>query len=194
MGSAKVLSGIAGAVALAALVLTATGARSAADLELGKRVYKKANCVGCHKWHGGGGGGYGGAALSCARPSSTGRSCSRSCAAAARAPRMPYHDRNAYKTDSCYGGTTKADLGDDFPAQAAIFLREPEIEAVVDYVQTQLQGKGEPTKADCIAFWGQGERQCDDDEVERAHRASAKAGHVSVTARSPGCDGGGLMR
>ena len=26
--------------------------------------YKKANCVGCHKWHGDGGGGYGGAALS----------------------------------------------------------------------------------------------------------------------------------
>ena len=30
----------------------------------GKQVYQKANCVGCHKWHGGGGGGYGGAALS----------------------------------------------------------------------------------------------------------------------------------
>ena len=27
-------------------------------LRLGKAVYKKANCVGCHKWHGGGGGGY----------------------------------------------------------------------------------------------------------------------------------------
>src|SRR5258708_759341 len=30
----------------------------------GQRIYEKANCVGCHKWHGGGGGGYGGAALS----------------------------------------------------------------------------------------------------------------------------------
>jgi mono/diheme cytochrome c family protein len=156
---AKVVSGIAGMAVVAALLL-AGGARSATDLELGKRVYKKANCVGCHKWHGGGGGGYGGAALSlratqldrdqllevvrCGRPGT----------------RMPYHDRNAYKTTKCYDGMTKADLGDDFPAQAAIFLREQEIEAVVDYVQTDLQGKGEPTKADCIAFWGEGERQC----------------------------------
>ena len=64
MDLAKVVSGVAGALAVAALLVCAGGARSAPDLELGKRVYKKANCVGCHKWHGGGGGGYGGAALS----------------------------------------------------------------------------------------------------------------------------------
>ena len=158
---AKVVGGLGGALALAALVLTADGARAASDLELGKQVYEKDNCVGCHKWHGGGGGGYGGAALSlrtteldhallvevvrCGRP----------------ATRMPYHDRHAYKTAECYGGMTKADLGADFPAQAAAFLRAEEIEAVVDYVEHELQGKGEPTKADCIAFWGAGERQCE---------------------------------
>ncbi|HEX5794987.1 MAG TPA: c-type cytochrome, partial [Geminicoccaceae bacterium] len=43
---------------LAALTLTAP--LGAADLELGREVYEKANCVGCHEWHGGGGGGYGG--------------------------------------------------------------------------------------------------------------------------------------
>src|ERR1700750_2428574 len=32
--------------------------------EAGKAIYKRANCFGCHKWHGDGGGGYGGAALS----------------------------------------------------------------------------------------------------------------------------------
>ena len=30
----------------------------------GKTVFSRANCVGCHKWHGNGGGGYGGDALS----------------------------------------------------------------------------------------------------------------------------------
>ncbi len=161
MVRAKLVSGAAGVAVLAALLLTAGGARSAADLDLGKRVYRKANCVGCHKWHGGGGGGYGGLALSlrateldraellevvrCGRPGT----------------RMPYHDRHAYQSTPCYGGTTKADLGDDFPAQAAILLRDQEIEAVVAYVQSQLQGKGEPTKADCIAFWGPGERECE---------------------------------
>ena len=29
-----------------------------------QRVFQQANCIGCHKWHGGGGGGYGGDALS----------------------------------------------------------------------------------------------------------------------------------
>ena len=159
---AKVLGGAVGAAAMVALLAAASAAPSEHELEFGKRVYKKANCMGCHKWHGGGGGGYGGAALSlrateldrdqllevvrCGRPGT----------------RMPYHDREAYKADSCYGGMTKADLGEDFPAQAAVFLRPQEIEAVVDYVQHQLQGKGEPTKADCTAFWGEGERQCDE--------------------------------
>jgi hypothetical protein len=123
-------------------------------------VYEKANCVGCHKWHGGGGGGYGGVALSlretvleraelvevirCGRP----------------ATRMPYHDRNAYRTVECYGGMTKADLGADFPPKAATFLRPEEIEAVADYVIAHVQGKGAPTHDDCIAFWGPDSHEC----------------------------------
>jgi mono/diheme cytochrome c family protein len=157
---AKVVSAIAGALIVAALLLAAGGARSATDLELGKRVYKKANCIGCHKWHGGGGGGYGGAALSLRATELDREQLLEVVRCGRPGTHMPYHDRNAYKTDSCYGGMTKADLGEDFPSQAAIFLREPEIEAVVDYVQSHLQGKGEPTKADCIGFWGEGERQC----------------------------------
>jgi mono/diheme cytochrome c family protein len=51
-------------VLLAGLSVASNPARAQAPSELGRRVYEKANCVGCHKWHGGGGGGYGGAALS----------------------------------------------------------------------------------------------------------------------------------
>ena len=76
------------------------------------------------------------------------------------ATRMPYHDRNAYKTVACYGGMTKADLGADFPPKAAIFLRAEEVEAVVDYIQTQIQGKGAPTYDDCVAFWGPDSHEC----------------------------------
>ena len=32
--------------------------------DAGKALFKRANCFGCHKWHGNGGGGYGGDALS----------------------------------------------------------------------------------------------------------------------------------
>lgn len=133
---------------------------AAAEGDAGKRVYVKANCVGCHKWHGDGGGGYGGAALSlrttaldrdqvveivrCGRPS-TG---------------MPYHTRDAYGAVECYGGMGKADLGQDAPPTAKTFLRPEEVEAVADYVLASLKGKGAPTKEDCLAFWGPTSREC----------------------------------
>ena len=139
----------------------------------GQRIYEKANCVGCHKWHGGGGGGYGGAALSlremqlerdqmievvrCGRPF-TG---------------MPYHDRDAYKEHECYGGLTVQDLGKDMPQEAAKFLRPREIETVVDYVIRHVQGKGPPTYQDCIDFFGAGARACD--SYEKAAGGSSSA-------------------
>ena len=126
----------------------------------GQRIYEKANCVGCHKWHGNGGGGYGGAALSlretqldrdqiievvhCGRPG-TG---------------MPYHDRTAYKDFSCFGGASAETFGPDMPAAAANFLRPKEIETVVDYVLQHIKGKGAPTYQDCTDFFGDGARAC----------------------------------
>jgi mono/diheme cytochrome c family protein len=134
---------------------------SAQAPELGQAVYEKANCVGCHKWHGGGGGGYGGAALSL-RDTALERAdlievirCGRP------ATGMPYHHRDAYDEAPCYGGMTKSDLGADFPPKAASFLRAQEVEAVADYVVENLQGKGEATYEDCVAFWGEGNRECD---------------------------------
>lgn len=126
----------------------------------GQRIYEKANCVGCHKWHGGGGGGYGGPALSL-RDTTLDRDamivvvrCGRPGAG------MPYHDRDAYKKDECYGGLTVQDLGADMPMEAAHFLRPQEIEAVVDYVLHHVKGKGPPTYQDCIDFFGDGARAC----------------------------------
>ena len=50
-------------VLLAGMSFAISAARGQAPpSDPGRRVYEKANCVGCHKWHGGGG--YGGAALS----------------------------------------------------------------------------------------------------------------------------------
>jgi hypothetical protein len=126
----------------------------------GRRVYEKANCVGCHKWHGGGGGGYGGAALSLRETTLERADLIEVIRCGRPATGMPYHDRNAYQSAACYGGMTKADLGADFPAKAAILLRPEEIEAVADYVIAHLQGKGPPTHDDCVAFWGEGNREC----------------------------------
>jgi mono/diheme cytochrome c family protein len=140
----------------------------------GQRLYEKANCVGCHKWHGGGGGGYGGAALSlrdtqldrdqiievvhCGRPG-TG---------------MPYHDRDAYKDYQCYGGVTAQDFGKDMPPEAANFLRPNEIEVVVDWVLGHLKGKGPPSYTDCTNFFGAGARACEIYNKEGAVAAPAE--------------------
>jgi mono/diheme cytochrome c family protein len=161
MTAARIASLFAMIALLAGLKATFGPAHAQAP-DLGRRVYEKANCVGCHKWHGGGGGGYGGAALSL-RETALGRAelievirCGRP------ATRMPYHDRKAYDGAACYGGMTKADLGADFPPKAASFLRDQEIEAVADYVIENLQGEGEPGYEDCVAFWGGDSRECED--------------------------------
>lgn len=127
----------------------------------GKRIFQRANCVGCHKWHGGGGGGYGGDALSlratqldrdqiimtvtCGRPT-TG---------------MPYFQRNAYDGEDhpCYG-LGRQELGKDIPIEANIFLRPNEVAAVADYVIAEVKGRGEPNYAECIGFFGEGSRVC----------------------------------
>ena len=60
---------LAAAAALAVMLTTlssalAQSAAPADPTDAGKAVFKRANCFGCHKWHGNGGGGYGGDALS----------------------------------------------------------------------------------------------------------------------------------
>ena len=140
--------------------LSVTGARAQAPPEPGRAVSEKANCVGCHKWHGGGGGGYGGAALSLRETPLERTDLVEVIRCGRPATRMPYHDRNAYGGAECYGGMTKADLGADFPPKAATFLRAEEIEAVADYVIARQQGRGAPTYEDCVAFWGDGNQEC----------------------------------
>ncbi len=150
---------VIGAAMAVACSLAATLAAEP-DLEAGRTVYKDANCIGCHKWHGGGGGGYGGAALSL-RETELERAflievikCGRP------ATRMPFHVRGAYKSVDCYDGLTKADLGREFPPKAAKLLRDEQIEAVTDYLLAALKGKGEATFEQCVDFWGEGSKQC----------------------------------
>lgn len=151
---------VVAALTLGFTLAAADVSRAEPDLEAGKNVYKDANCIGCHKWHGGGGGGYGGAALSL-RETEMDRELLMEVIACGRpATRMPYHARSAYKSVDCYSGTTKADLGADFPPKAAKLLRDEQIEAVADYVLLNLQGQGEVTYEDCIAFWGDDAKQC----------------------------------
>ena len=64
MTMAMKLSAARGAAAFAIVLITGPLHAAENNVETGQAIYKRANCVGCHKWHGDGGGGYGGAALS----------------------------------------------------------------------------------------------------------------------------------
>jgi mono/diheme cytochrome c family protein len=127
----------------------------------GQQVYKRANCVGCHKWHGDGGGGYGGAALSLRRTELDREQIIEAIRCGRPATGMPYHQRDAYEGDarSCFD-TTRAELGPQMPPAAVAFLRPSEVEAVADYVLAEIKGKGDVTLAECTRFFGQGTRMC----------------------------------
>lgn len=129
--------------------------------DAGKAAYKKANCIGCHKWHGDGGGGYGGLALSLRKTALTRAGLEMLIRCGRPGTRMPYHDRKAYRNEdrSCYE-STKEELGDSLPPRARAFLRDKEMTALLDYVIENIQGKGPPDHADCVAFWGENARRC----------------------------------
>lgn len=130
--------------------------------DAGKRVYEKANCIGCHKWHGAGGGGYGGAALSLRTTQLDANAIKFTVRCGRLAKGMPYHGRNSYKGDdlSCYE-LTGEELAEDKPPRARTLLSERDIDAVVEYVMTVIKGTDEPNFEQCIAFWGEKSRQCD---------------------------------
>lgn len=137
---------------------------SASDDDLvtqGLTVYKKANCVGCHKWHGGGGGGYGGSARSLRETALDDVNLAMLIRCGRPGTGMPFHSRNAYKgkEKQCYGSTLEA-FGDAAPPRARTFIRDAELDAVVAYVLAKIKGQGEPTVEQCNEFWGPEAREC----------------------------------
>ena len=138
------------------------GSEPVAQVDYGLSTAKRANCLGCHKWHGNGGPGYGGAAISlrattlsrdelitvikCGRPGTN----------------MPYFDRKAYSDDRCYGMTFEdfSDADGNRPLQGKKFLNERQVGAVADFVIAELQGK-EITRAYCEKVFGGPTKQCE---------------------------------
>ena len=117
--SLLVLAGLAAPTLKLAHAQSAAAGQEAEWAE-GKRLFR-ADCAGCHKWHGGGGGGYGGAALSL-RNTHLGRDQIVETVGCGRpGTGMPYHLRDAYDSNKCYG-LTKADIEKMMPPAAASFL------------------------------------------------------------------------
>jgi mono/diheme cytochrome c family protein len=126
----------------------------------GKAVFSKANCVGCHKWHGNGGGGYGGDALSLRKTELTREQIIETVGCGRPGTGMPFFIRGAYDEVKCFD-MKRADAGAQMPPEAGTFLRPKDIEAVADYVIVHIKGAGEPTYAECVAFFSNASRVCD---------------------------------
>jgi hypothetical protein len=153
---------VGSAAALVVFLFSGTANAAENSLETGQAIYKRANCVGCHKWHGDGGGGYGGAALSLRKTELEKPQIMETVKCGRPGTGMPYFSRDSYPSDDapqCYGLTSK-DLETMHVAQAGVFLRPGEIEAVADYVISSIKGKGDPNLADCVAFFGEDSKAC----------------------------------
>jgi hypothetical protein len=154
---------ILGVLALGALPRQPTHAQESphGPAAEGKRVFQRANCVGCHKWHGGGGGGYGGDALSLRTTQLDRDQIIETVTCGRPGTGMPYFQRGAYDGEAhpCYG-MGRQELDHDIPVEATTFLRPNEVSAVADYVVADIKGKGEPNYAECLAFFGEGSRVC----------------------------------
>ena len=156
----------------------AASPHDAGDVAEGQRVWKRANCLGCHKWHGGGGGGYGGDALSLRATQLDRDQIIETVKCGRPGTGMPYFERGVYDNDAhpCYG-ESREDLGKDIPVEApAAFLRSNEIAAVADYVIADLKGKGEPTYAECVAFFGDSSRVCNIYKTEKPGEPTGASG------------------
>src|SRR5262245_35972958 len=127
---------------------------------VGKAVFSKANCVGCHKWHGNGGGGYGGDALSLRKTELTREQIIETVGCGRPGTGMPFFTRGAYDSVKCHD-MTREDVGAQIPPEANVFLRSNDVEAVADYVLVRIKGKGEPNYSECVDFFGNTSRVCD---------------------------------
>src|ERR1700760_2078509 len=150
------------ALAVIAVIATTGGAfaQSADPTDAGKAVFKRANCFGCHKWHGNGGGGYGGDALSLRKTELTREQIVETVTCGRPGTGMPYFGRGSYDSSKCYD-MTRQDIGNKIPPEGGVFLRPQDVEAVADYVLTHIKGKGDPNYDECTNFFGNTSRVCD---------------------------------
>jgi hypothetical protein len=139
------------------------GSAPLANVDYGLSTAKRANCMGCHKWHGDGGPGYGGAAISLRKTQLKREDLIEVIKCGRPGTNMPYFDRDAYAKKPCYELTFEdfADDANNRPLQGKTYLNARQVDAVADFVIAELQGKA-LTKAYCEKFFGGPTRQCEE--------------------------------
>ncbi len=138
------------------------GAEPLDNTGYGLATAKRANCLGCHKWHGGGGPGYGGAAISLRKTQLSRDQLIDVIKCGRPGTNMPYFDRKAYKKNECYGLTFDDFTGDENnrPLQGKKYLNDRQVHAIVDFIVSDIQGKP-ITKAYCEKYFGGPTKECE---------------------------------
>ena len=137
-------------------------ANNLSNFKYGLQVYKKANCMGCHSWHGKGGGGYGGgSSLRETLLDYDGIKFVVKCGILGTG--MPYFDRFGYKNNSCY----EIDNNDvEYkPKNSKKFLNDRQINAVASFVYNQLKGKLVDYDY-CVNFYSSSSKVCEQFKLE----------------------------
>ena len=144
------------------LLMLSKAYSQAPKFDYGLSAYKKGNCMGCHKWHGDGGPGYGGAALSLRETGLDREQLITIIACGRPGTNMPFFDKKGYVDDRCFGLKFSDFEGDDKnrPLRAKNFLNGRQIDAVVDFIINDLQGK-KLSKDYCLKFFGKPTRSCE---------------------------------
>jgi mono/diheme cytochrome c family protein len=143
----------------------------------GKAVFSRANCMGCHKWHGNGGGGYGGDALSLRKTELTRDQIIETVGCGRPGTGMPFFMRGAYDEVKCHD-LNRQEAGAQMPPEGGTVPRPKDIEAVADYVIAHIKGAGEPTYAECVTFFSNTSRVCDiyKTQAQKSDEATARTG------------------
>jgi len=154
-GSPAVIA--AATMATAVFLLWAPASVAQEDMAEGKRIWtERAGCPQCHGWAGDGlaSGFHSPGGLPLRKTKLTRDQIRMTIQCGRPGTPMPHFDGVAYTDKRCYGMTAK-DLGDNVPEPAEHPLQPYQIDAVADYVATQLKGAGPVTREECLAFFGQ---------------------------------------
>lgn len=147
----------------AVLAFAGTGGAAAQNVSFGKEIWAtKIECNSCHGWAGDGNGDDAhqprGASL---RDTQLTREQIIEVVKCGRiGSEMPHFDPRAYKDDRCYG-VTAADLGDQTPIFGGKPLIKRELEALADYIEAEIVGKGPITREQCLRYFGDGTQACE---------------------------------
>ena len=142
----------------------AAAGKTSADLDKGKRIYDKVGlCITCHGWDGTGRGSDPRSPGSAANLRESGLDADGlrdiiSCGIPGTP--MPYHAAQAYRDAEVCFGMVMADFnGEGLPSKGR-GIRAADMENLIAYIQTSIQGAGETTKEQCEAYYAPGNRNC----------------------------------